>query len=300
MQIRDLPNIKRKVYMSAEDFDFEFREEMVIEMLRGNEEAEDWYDAMCEILPLWEVDTPERVAMFIAQCGHESNNFKVLSENLNYSAKALDALFGKYFKRAGRDANEYHRKPRKIANVIYANRMDNGDTDSGDGWRFRGGGILQLTGRYNYTEFGEDVEMSAEEAVDYVRTKKGALDSACWFWDENNINKHCDSMDIVKMTKRINGGTIGLEDRKKHYLHALDILGGDYEPEEEKELNTNQTIRQGSRGPLVAEVQEKLNITPADGIFGPGTAKHVKEWQAANGLVADGIVGPNTLGKLLG
>jgi murein L,D-transpeptidase YcbB/YkuD len=144
--------------------------------------------------------------------------------------------------------------------------------------------------------------MTPEEAVDYVRTKKGALDSACWFWDENNINKHCDNMDILKMTKRINGGTIGLEDRKKHWAHALDVLGGDMEiePEEEKELNTNQTIRQGSRGPLVAEVQEKLDISPADGIFGPGTARIVKEWQSANGLVADGIVGPNTLGKLLG
>jgi len=226
----------------------------------------------------------------------------VLSENLNYSAKALNTIFPKYFKRAGRDANEYHRQPEKIANVIYANRMDNGDTDSGDGWRFRGGGILQLTGRYNYTEFAEDVEMTPEEAVDYVRTKKGALDSACWFWDENNINKHCDAMDILKMTKRINGGTIGLEDRKKHWAHALDVLGGDMEiePEEEKELNTNQTIRQGSRGPLVQEVQEILGIAPADGIFGPGTARLVKEWQSANGLVADGIVGPNTLGKLLG
>jgi putative chitinase len=177
--------------------------------------------------------------------------------------------------------------------------MDNGDTDSGDGWRFRGGGILQLTGRYNYTEFGEDVEMSAEEAVDYVRTKKGALDSACWFWDENNINKHCDAMDIIKMTKRINGGTIGLEDRKKHYMHALDVLGGDYE-EPEHEYDLNQVLRKGSRGPLVAEVQEKLNIEPADGIFGPGTERLIKEWQAANGLVADGILGPNTLGKLFG
>jgi len=261
---------------------------------------EEWYEAMLEILPLWDVNTIERVAGFIAQCGHESGGFRVLSENLNYSAKALNTLFPKYFKRAGRDANEYHRQPEKIANVIYAGRMDNGDTNSGDGWRFRGGGILQLTGRYNYTEFAEDVEMTPEEAVEYVRTKKGALDSACWFWDENNINKHCDNMDILKMTKRINGGTIGLEDRKKHWAHALDVLGGDMEPEEEKELNTNQTIRQGSRGPLVQEVQEILNISPADGIFGPGTARLVKEWQSANGLVADGIVGPNTLGKLLG
>ena len=139
--------------------------------------------------------------------------------------------------------------------------------------------------------------MTPEEACDYVRTKKGALDSACWFWDTNNINKWCDDMDVVGATKRINGGTIGLDDRKKHYLHAIDVLGGDYE---EPEIDLNQTIRKGSRGPLVAEVQEKLDINPADGIFGPGTEKIVKHWQSSNGLVADGIVGPKTLGKLLG
>ena len=285
--------------MGKQHFKFDFEPWMAEELIHRSD-WEDWYEAMLEILPLWEVDTAERVAMFIAQCGHESGGFRVLSENLNYSAKALNTIFPKYFKRAGRDANEYHRQPEKIANVIYANRMDNGDSASGDGWRFRGGGILQLTGRYNYTEFGEAVEMSPEEAVDYVRTKKGALDSACWFWDTNRLNKYCDDMDIVGATKRINGGTIGLDDRKKHYLHAMDVLGGDYEAPEEKELNTNQTIRKGSKGPLVAEVQEKLGIAPADGIFGPGTERHVKNWQTKNGLTADGIVGPKTLGKLLG
>ena len=282
--------------MAKEHFKFDFEPWMAEELIH-RDDWEEWYEAMCEILPLWEVDTIERVAMFLAQCGHESGGFRVLSENLNYSAKALNTIFPKYFRRAGRDANEYHRQPEKIANVIYANRMDNGDAASGDGWMYRGGGILQLTGRYNYTKFGEAVDMSPEEAVDYVRTKKGALDSACWFWDENNINKWCDAMDVVGATKRINGGTIGLDDRKKHYLHAIDVLGGDYE---EPEVDYNQTIRQGSRGPLVAEVQEKLDISPADGIFGPGTARIVKEWQSSNGLVADGIVGPKTLGKLLG
>ena len=276
--------------MAAEDFEFEFTEEMVIEMLRGNEEAEDWYDAMCEILPLWEVDTPERVAMFIAQCGHESNNFKVLTENLNYSAKALDALFGKYFKRAGRDAQEYHRQPRKIANVIYANRMDNGDTDSGDGWTFRGGGILQLTGRYNYTKFGEEMEMSPEEAVEYVRTKKGALDSACWFWDTNGLNKYADACDVKGATKRINGGYIGLEDREKHYEHAMHVLGGDFDPA----AIVYETVRVGSKGPTVKAVQEELEIG-ADGIFGRGTEAHVKAWQEENGLTPDGIMGPASL-----
>ena len=282
--------------MAKEHFKFDFEEWMAEELIH-RDDWKDWYEAMLEILPLWEVNTIERVAMFIAQCGHESAGFRVLTENLNYSAKALNTIFPKYFRRAGRDANDYHRQPEKIANVIYANRMDNGDSDSGDGWRFRGGGILQLTGRYNYTQFAKAMEMTAEEAVDYVRTKKGALDSACWFWDTNNINKWCDDMDVVGATKRINGGTIGLDDRKKHYLHAMDVLGGDYE---EPEVDYNQTIRKGSRGPLVAEVQEKLDISPADGIFGPGTEKIVKNWQSSNGLVADGIVGPKTLGKLLG
>lgn len=283
--------------MAKEHFDFDFQPWMAQEMLHGNKDWEEWYSAMLEILPMWDINTIERVAGFVAQCGHESRNFSVLTENLNYSAAALNKIFPKYFRRAGRDAQEYHRQPEKIANVIYASRMDNGNTRSGDGWRFRGGGILQLTGRYNYTEFAEDVNMSAEEAVDYVRTKKGALDSACWFWDENNLNKHCDNMDIVKMTKRINGGTIGLEDRKKHWTHALDVLGGDYE---EPDVDYNQTVRKGSRGPLVAEVQEKLNISPADGIFGPGTERSIKAWQASNGLAADGIVGPKTIKKLLG
>ena len=174
--------------MGKEHFKFDFDEWMAEELIH-RDDWKDWYEAMCEILPLWEVDTIERVAGFIAQCGHESGGFRVLSENLNYSAKALNTIFPKYFKRAGREANEYHRQPEKIANVIYANRMDNGDTDSGDGWLFRGGGILQLTGRYNYTEFGKAVEKTPQEAVEYVRTKAGALDSACWFWDTNNINK---------------------------------------------------------------------------------------------------------------
>jgi putative chitinase len=281
--------------MAAKDFKFKFTEEMVIELLRGNEEAEDWYDAMCEILPLWEIDTPERVAMFIAQCGHESNNFKVLTENLNYSADALNKLFPKYFKNANRDAAPYHRQPRKIANVIYAGRMDNGDTASDDGWKFRGGGILQLTGRYNYTQFGKEVDKTPDEAVEYVRTKKGALDSACWFWDTNGLNKFCDARDIKGATKRINGGYIGLEDRKKHYDHAMEVLGGTCEPSKV----VYETIRLGSKGPTVKAVQEELEIG-ADGIFGRGTEAHVKAWQEENGLTPDGVMGQKSLAIMFG
>ena len=254
------------------------------------------YEAMCEIFPKYDITTIPRVAGFLAQCGHESMNFKILTENLNYSADGLNKIFPKYFVRAGRDAQEYHRQPEKIANVVYANRMNNGDVDSGDGWAFRGGGYLQLTGRDNYTRFGESVGMSAEEAADYVRTPKGAIESACWFWKTNNINDYCDRMDILHMTKRINGGTIGLQDRMKHWAHAIEVLGGEAS-EVPHEPDVGTILKLGSKGPEVAKMQEALGIT-ADGDFGPGTLAAVKAWQEENGLVADGIVGPKSLAKL--
>jgi putative chitinase len=270
---------------------FDFKVEQVAELLpRVNSLL--WHDAMQRVLPKWDIDTIDRVAGFIAQTSHESAGYSVLTENLNYSAEALDKIFPKYFKRAGRDAQDYHRQPEKIANVIYANRMDNGDTDSGDGWRFRGGGILQLTGRHNYTQFGKAEDKTAEEATEFVRSPIGALASACWFWDTNNINRYCDNQDITGMTKRINGGTIGLEDRKKHYAHALEVLGGHYTPRE-----TYETVRLGSRGPTVVKLQETLGLT-ADGIFGKGTEAKLKGWQSLRGLIPDGIAGPSTLGIL--
>jgi len=276
--------------------DFEFTKEQVEKILH-NDNAQDWYDAMKEMFPKYQIITKHRVAGFLAQTAHESANYKTITENLNYSSKALDAIFGKYFKRAGVDAQKYHRQPEKIANRIYANRMDNGDTASGDGWRFRGGGILQLTGRYNYTEFGKSVGMSAEEATDYVRTPKGAIESACWFWKTNNINKYCDNDDIVKMTKRINGGTIGLADRKKHYAHALHMLGEDFKDISDNDDVTYSLVRQGSKGDTVKKLQEALGIT-VDGHFGSGTEEALRAWQRENDCVPDGVAGPQTLGKI--
>jgi len=271
-------------------FVFDFNADQVRELLNGNSETDEWFEAMEEILPFYEINTVDRVAGFIAQCAHESNNFRVLQENLNYSSKALDAIFGKYFVRAGRNAKEYHRQPEKIANVIYASRMDNGNTASGDGWRFRGRGVIQLTGRHNYTKFGDSLSISAEQAIKYVKTKKGALESACWFWDTNKINRYADKQDIVGMTKRINGGTIGLADRKKHFKHALEVLGGHWEPP----AVVHSTVRKGSKGETVKAVQKALGAK-ADGVFGPGTEAAVIAWQRSRGLVPDGIVGPSTL-----
>lgn len=268
-------------------------------------DPEGWVEAMNEVFPKYDIDTPQRIAAFIAQCGHESGGWRVFSENLNYSAKALDAVFGKYFKRAGRDANEYARQPEKIANVVYANRMDNGDTDSGDGWRYRGRGPIQLTGKANYTAFSKDMDVDAVDNPDLVSDdKEVALMSAIWYWNKNNLNRYADSGDIKTMTKRINGGYIGLEDRIHHWKAALAAMGemhaetDEHADDEEIDVNDIGLLKKGMRGDGVKIMQEALGIG-ADGIFGPGTERALKAWQAANGLVADGIAGPNTLSKLL-
>jgi putative chitinase len=164
-----------------------------------------------------------RAAAFVAQTAHESGGFNFVKENLNYSAKGLMGTFKKYFPTEDL-AKQYERKPEKIANRVYANRMANGDEASGDGYRFCGRGLIQLTGRANYTKFAEDLGISIEETVAYLETPAGAVSSAGWFWDNNNLNQYCDKDDFVTLTKRINGGTIGLEDRKHHYHLALDLL----------------------------------------------------------------------------
>ena len=255
------------------------------------------HKAMVKILPKYDIDTPDRIAMFLPQCGHESGGFVFMAENLNYSAKALDEFFGKYFVRGGRDAKEYARDPEKIANVVYASRMGNGDTESGDGWKFRGRGYIQLTGRDNYTRFASSIDKGLRDAVEYTETVEGALESACWFWSTNGLNRFSDDQDIKGATKRINGGYNGLEDREKHYKHALEVLGGHFTPKKASKGSTNVVLRMGDKGDEVRKMQEALGIG-ADGVFGPGTRRSVMAFQEANGLTADGIAGPSTLGKL--
>ena len=166
----------------------------------------------------------KRAAAFLAQIEHESGGFNFVKENLNYSAKGLMGTFKKYFPNEAL-AKQYERQPEKIANRVYANRMSNGDEASGDGYKFCGRGLIQLTGRANYTKFSQDLGISLDETVKYLETPEGAVSSAGWFWDQNNLNQWCDKDDFVTLTKRINGGTIGLEDRKHHYEIALKALG---------------------------------------------------------------------------
>jgi putative chitinase len=189
-----------------------------------NPHIDQWYAALEQLLDDYEINTPQRVAAFVAQCAHESGNFVFIKENLNYKAASLMKTFGKYFPTAD-IAAQYANKPERIANRVYANRMGNGDEASGDGWRYCGRGLIQLTGRDNYTFFAGSMDIPVEEAAEYLATFEGAAQSACWFWETNNLNQWADRGDILTLTKRINGGTIGLDDRIKHYEHALHIFG---------------------------------------------------------------------------
>lgn len=182
------------------------------------------YQALDEAMEEFEINTPKRMAMFLAQCCHESGHFRRVTENLNYSADGLNKIFPKYFVRAGRDSTQFARQPEKIANIVYANRMGNGDTASGDGWRFRGRGFIQLTGRNNYTDCGESLEYDLVNDPSYLETPEGAARSAAWFWWNNDLNDFADKNDIVGCTKRINGGTIGLAERKELWEHALSVF----------------------------------------------------------------------------
>ena len=194
------------------------------EQLRQLHIGEEWVDALNATFERFDIMNPLRKAAFIGQCGHECGNFKILEENLNYKAASLRKVFPKYFPTDALAA-QYANKPEMIANRVYANRMGNGDEASGDGWRYCGRGLIQLTGRSNYENFAASLEISAEEAAEYLATFEGAAQSACWFWESNNLNVEADAGDNKKMTKKINGGYIGLEDRIKHYEHALHVMG---------------------------------------------------------------------------
>lgn len=186
-----------------------------------------WHHALEQLLPDYGINTPQRMAAFLAQCAHESGGFIAIKENLNYRWQSLRKVFPKYFP-TDELAQQYASKPNKaeaIANRVYANRMGNGPEDSGDGYRYCGRGLIQVTGKDNYSWFAASLEITPEEASQYMETFEGAAQSACWFWETNGLNRWADEGDILTLTKRINGGTIGLEDRKRHYEHALHVFG---------------------------------------------------------------------------
>ena len=205
-------------------FEFDFTANHVHQLLNGNPHAQSWYEALCHELPKYQITSAKRVAMFMAQTGHESGNYTALVENLNYKPQALMAIWKKRFPTL-EIANQYAHNPEKIANRAYCDRMGNGSEESGDGWMFHGRGLIQLTGRSLYEAFAREIGKGLEETVTYCETPDGAVESACFFWEHHGLNAISDAGDIVHATKVINGGTLGIEDRTARYNHAIQLFG---------------------------------------------------------------------------
>lgn len=209
----------------ADSFEFNFTVEHVRELIPNALGGPDsWYEALVEALPQYDINTVERVAAFIAQCAHESGGFSVLEENLRYKAATLTKLWPQRFPPGV--AEQYAGQPEKIANKTYGGRMGNGPEESGEGFKYRGRGILQLTGKDNYKACSQTLfqDNTLLDDPDLLLDPYYAVHSACWFWNKNKLNQFADAGDLTTLTKRINGGTIGLEDRIHHYNHAVEVL----------------------------------------------------------------------------
>jgi putative chitinase len=200
-------------------------EQKLSKILTGNREIPLWYQSLDKILPMFDINTVNRIAAFLAQTGHESLNFTVLQENLNYSENNLVNVFPKYFDST--NAKKYAKQPQKIASRVYASRMGNGDEASQEGWKFRGRSLIQVTGKSNYKTYSLKLynDNRLEQNPDSILTSKDdMIKIACHFWKDKNLNSLADVSDITTMTKRINGGIIGLQDRLDRYKNALVIL----------------------------------------------------------------------------
>lgn len=199
-------------------------EDKLKRMLPRNHLASEWLDPLNEMFEKYEINTENRIAAFMAETAYESLDYRVTQENLNYSADALRRVWPYRFDETTAEA--YARNPEKIANKVYADRLGNGDEASGDGWKYRGRGIIQLTGKSNYQKFAAYCGKSLDDVVEYLTTKQGALESACWYWKEHGLNEYADQEDMTTITRRINGGTLGLTERHQYYDRNKEVLLG--------------------------------------------------------------------------
>lgn len=197
-------------------------QEQVKKILPLNSDYVEWTNLFNEYLDQYEINTLDRMVMFLAQCSHESNQFTVLKENLNYSASGLMKTFPKYFNLAM--AGLYQHKPVDIANKIYANRMGNGGESTGDGWKYSGKGVIQLTGKENYSAFATYIGKTLEETIIYLQTKEGALLSAIFYWNDHQVSEFSDAQDIEGARRRINGGLNGIDNVKSEYSRIYKTL----------------------------------------------------------------------------
>lgn len=218
------------------NWQFDFTPAKLAKCVKDYRDSQGLFRALESVLPRYGINTVDRVAAFLAQCGHESADFTVLQENLNYSAQGMANTWpsryavkgddGKIIKpvRPNNKAWQLHRKPEAIANDAYANRMGNGAPETGDGWRYRGRGALQTTGKENYINFSKKINRSLDDTVKYLETLEGAIESACWYWERVKISPWADKRDCVMVTKLINGGDIGLADRLERTNRNLEVL----------------------------------------------------------------------------
>jgi putative chitinase len=188
----------------------------------GNKEPDAWASALNSVMPKYAINNPFRISAFLSQTGHESEEFTALIENLNYSAQALTLTWPKRF--PADIAPQYARQPEKIANRAYADRLGNGPEESGDGWKHRGRGAIQVTGKDNYIAFAKAAGKTYEEVFAYLETKEGAVESSCWYWSTRGLNALADKGAFVSITKAINGGTNGINDRLALYQKAQAIF----------------------------------------------------------------------------
>ena len=192
-------------------------------IIGNNPYLEHWYEALSKALPDYEINTPQRLAAWFGETKVESANYTAIKENLNYRPESLVRLWKSHFPTM-EIANQYAHNPEAIANRAYGGRMGNGDESSGDGWKFCGRGLIQLTGRDNYQAFADSLQISVDDAAQYLETFEGCVQSACWFWENNNLNALADQGNIDAISKKVNGGTEGLENRRNFYHQALQIL----------------------------------------------------------------------------
>lgn len=278
-------------------------------MIPTNKEPDEWYTIALELFPLYGLITRNRIAGFMAQAGHESGDFKTLQENLNYSETALLKTFSRYFTKE--IAKQFARKPEMIANRVYddANRTNKlGNTQLGDGWRFRGRGLIQLTGRWNYEKFGKTIGKTAEETAVYMESKRGAMESALWFWETNNLNRFADADDIQGMSRAVNGGDNGMSDRVSRYSKnktTLSSFNGSTPVNPQitdavtEVIPQSRSLQRGSRSDLVKQIQSALKIG-ADGVYGVTTEAAIRSWQRTNKYLITGRLDEEQIKKILG
>ena len=206
------------------DFQFNFTQDQLQQFLPNNQHVEHWFEALSTVLPDYDISNVQRVASFLGETYVESAAYTAIQENLNYRAESLTKVWHSHFPTM-EIANQYAHNPEAIANRAYASRMGNGDEASGDGWRFCGRGLIQITGRSNYQAFADSLSMDINDVPDFLQTFEGCVQSACWFWEANNLNQYADAGAIDHESRIVNGGTLGLQERRAAYERALQIIG---------------------------------------------------------------------------